>query len=224
MPAPVVPDDFKACISDPSSGLCSNFVSSLLKLPVLIWKLVNYLFDSSGNPSKALVNQSLPTGSLIFSAVTLPEDGTRLLADGRDMPTVTYPDLSAALGGTSGIYGTSTAGNFRLPNYQAKFPVGIGSFAAAGTVAVGVAGGEDQHKLAPLEQGSYIVTTHQDDGDAQTGGQESIWTLEINGEVFGGISSSPFLQHGPVTIRANDDANKHDIIPPYLGVYIYIVT
>src|SRR5690348_3569668 len=124
MGAPVVPNDFKACISDPASTLCGNFVNTLLKLPVLIWKLVNYLFDSSGNPTKAFANQVLPTGSLIFSAVTL-SSSTLLLCDGSDQPQATYPDLYAALGT---IYGTSTPGNFKLPDYRAKFPVGIGNF------------------------------------------------------------------------------------------------
>ena len=222
MSLPFTPADAKALIPDPSSSLCGNFVKSLLKLPVLFYQLINFLFDASGNPSKNAVNNALPTGSLLFSAVVLTEDGTKLLCDGRTFATATYPDLSTALGGSSGIYGTASAGSFIIPDFRARFPVGIGSFSTAGTVAVGTAGGEDKHVLTPTEQGSMDITIVEDDGDSQTGARVSIEKITVNSIPFGDAGS--LATQGPTNVKLKATAVGHPIIPPYLGCYVYIIT
>jgi microcystin-dependent protein len=213
MGAPVTPDDFKDCISDPSSGLCANFTNTLLKLPVLIWKLVNYLFDSSGNPTKAFVNQGLPPGSLVMSACLQTEDGSRLLCDGRSVAQATYPDLYTAIGAT---YGVTGAGNFLLPDFRARFPVGIGTFAASGAAALGVAGGEDKHQLTNAELSAH---THGGGAPFKTSVQRGAADTEV-------VATS---NHGdgtytlPTTASTGLD-NAHNNLPPYLPCYIYIAT
>ena len=131
--------------------------------------------------------------------------------DGREVSRDAFPDLFAAIG-TS--YGTPSGSSvFKIPNLAAKFPVGIGSFAAAGTVAIGVPGGEDQHLLTAAESG---LPAHTHDLTSYTliagtnfsaGGNN-----DRGGSVTGGV-------HG----GAQPASQPHDIIPPYLGLYFYIV-
>jgi microcystin-dependent protein len=216
---PFTPDDAKAIIPDPSSSLCGNFMRSLLKLPVLFYQLVNFLFDSSGNPTKDAVNTVLPTGSYLDSAATLTEDGRWLLCDGREVSQTTYADLYGVIGAT---YGVASSGNFKLPDFRAKFPVGIGNFATAGTISLGVAGGEDKHLLTQAEQGSIDVTIVEDDGDSQTGARVSIEKITINTAVMGDAGS--LATQGPTNTKLKADAAAHANIPPYLGMYRYIIT
>jgi microcystin-dependent protein len=158
MSLPFTPNDAKALIPDPTSTLCGNFLNALLKLPVLFYQFINYAFDSSGNPSKAAVNLALPTGSYIFSAVVLPEDGTKLLCDGRQtISAATYPALATACGT---IYGPAAGGNFTIPDCRALFPVGVGNFAHAGACVAGTPVGADQASLIVTNLPSHTHPVH----------------------------------------------------------------
>lgn len=237
MPSPVLPSDFQSCISNPASTLCGNFVNTLLKLPSLVYQLVNYLFDSSGDPSKAFVNQALPTGSLLFSAVLLSEDGTKLLCDGRTFATATYPDLSTALGT---IYGTASAGNFVIPDYRARFPVGLGSggtstFAGGGTASVGVAAGEDLHKLTAAELFPHVHKVVNDGVNGSVVGSVlGTRTANFNQPGIGPMVSLDGTQDplrtdtggcgDPTSGTPPTAATGHNTVPPYLPCYVYIIT
>jgi microcystin-dependent protein len=210
MPSPVTPDEVKATLPDPNSVLCGNFLGALIRLPELFYTWLSWAFDATGNGSKSLINQTLPPGSLIMAACHLNEDGSRLLCDGREVPQATYADLYAAIGAT---YGAASAGNFKLPDFQAKFPVGMGSFAAAGTVALGTPGGEDQHLLTAAESG-LRNHTHTAVCQVSTGGQ----TGSSGNPVATGSGPTGTVTGGP--LPATD---KHNNIPPYLGVYVYVI-
>ena len=211
MSSPVTPAQIQATLPDPNASICGNFISSLIRFPTLIYNWFAWAFDSSGNGSKALINQTLPSGSITMAACLLPEDGSRLLCDGREVSRDAYADLFAAIG-TS--YGTPSGSSvFKIPNLAAKFPVGIGSFAAAGTVAIGVPGGEDQHLLTAAESG---LPAHTHDLTSYTliagtnfsaGGNN-----DRGGSVTGGV-------HG----GAQPASQPHANIPPYLGVYFFII-
>src|SRR5260221_14133994 len=127
MPSQVLPADLKAALPDPNSSLCGNLVAALIRIPTLIYTFFAWMLTSTGTLSKAFINGVLPSGSLTFSASLLNEDGSRLLCDGREVSRTDFADLFAAIG-TS--YGTPSGSSvFKIPDYRARFPVGIGSFA-----------------------------------------------------------------------------------------------
>lgn len=217
MPSPVVPNDFKALISDVTATLCGNFINTLLKLPVLLYQLVNWMLDGSGNPTKAFVNASLPSGSIVMSACLQNEDGSRLLCDGRELAQATYPDLYAAIGLT---YGTAGAGNFKIPDYRARFPVGIGTFAGGGSASIGVVGGEDQHTLLAAELPAH---DHSD----------GTHTYLLKPPYVGSVTGSDAVNSGTEQAVGGGDGGQivsvgggvaFDLLPPFLPTYFYIST
>ncbi len=210
MPSPVVPGDIKALIPDPSNPLCGNFIGSLLKLPALLWKWFAWAFDSSGNPTKAFVNSTQRTGSLIFS------DGTILLCDGRDVSQTTYADLYAKIGAT---FGASTAGNFKLPDWRAKYVAGIGTFTHSGSLALGVTKGADQMTLAKANLPAH---------DHSDGTHTYLLKPPYAGSVTGSdtVNSGSEQAVGPsdgAAIQSVGSGTAFDLLPPTLGAYVYIV-
>jgi len=132
--------------------------------------------------------------------------------------------------------GTAVAGDTSGPMWMvdtlldARFPVGVGAFAASGSVAVlGTATstsivGEDQHLLTTAEMPTH---THQvsiktfghggNDGDrvAADGGTSSP-TLTNNVTVFPSSTLDPDVD----AIAANTGGNAaHNNLPPFYGVY-----
>jgi hypothetical protein len=132
--------------------------------------------------------------------------------------------------------GTATATAMTGPmweidaNFDARFPVGVGAFAASGTVNVNGTStttsvvGEDQHLLTTAEMPTH---THQvsiktfghggSDGDrvAADGGTSSP-TLTNNVSVFPSSTFDPDVD----AIAANTGGNvAHNNLPPFYGVY-----
>lgn len=216
LPSPTLPADIKSTLPDPNSSLCGNFVNALIKLPVLIYRWFAWAFTSTGTGSKNFVNITMRTGSLITSACLQSEDGIMLLCDGRDVSQTTYPDLYASLGAT---YGASTAGNFKIPDFRGRFPCGIGAFAAAGSVSLGVARGVDQVILVP---GNLPPHDHSD------GVHKFLLKAPYAGSVTGSdtVNSGSEQAVGPgdgASIQNVGSSTPFNIVPPTLGVFIYIV-
>jgi microcystin-dependent protein len=216
MAAPNVPSEFKALISDPTSTLCGNFVNTLLRLPILLYNLVAYLFDDTGNPSKAFINASLRTGSLLFSACLQTEDGTIMLCDGRQVSQTTYADLYAKIGST---YGSASPGNFLLPDFRGVMVAGLGSGTDVNgqtqTFALGTKTGEVSHKLTSSELAAhthdFTVTAHNSDASG-------------SGVLTGGVnnSSGGDGSFSGTTVATGGDG-YHNNVPLTLGCYVYIV-
>lgn len=225
MASPVLPADFKGCITSPGSGLCSNFLAALVRLPILIYKFFNWALDSSGNFTPDFLRSVRKSGDLIFSAAPLAPDTTRLLCDGSELQQSDYPALYAAIGA---IYGTPVSSTgFLLPDYRAKFPVGVGSFAAAGTATLAVSGGEDQHILTAAEIAPH---THQlsDAGVNGTATGQSV-ANNSNGVFVGTRNAGSSVAGQNVNVGANagngsNAAAGHNTLPPFLPCYIYIAT
>lgn len=210
MPSPVLPSEFKSEISDPTGTLCNNFINTLLKLPVSLYKLVNWMLDSSGNVSKEFLNQTQRTGTLVMSACLQTED-TMLLCDGREIDRTIYANLFAAIGTT---YGTPSGGSvFKIPDFRAKFPVGIGTFAGGSSAALGVSGGEDKHLLTTAELPAH---THPFTVIAQAASDSG------SGAIGGGTQNSANDGSYSGTTGSTGGATAHNTIPPYLPAYIYI--
>jgi hypothetical protein len=144
----------------------------------------------------------------------------------------TTTDLLSYDGGDGTVTATPTTGPMWMVDtlFDARFPVGVGAFAASGAVAVlGTATstsivGEDQHLLTTAEMPTH---THQvsiktfghsgSDGEsvAADGGKSSP-TLTNNVTVFPSSTLDPDVD----AIAANTGGNAaHNNLPPFCGVY-----
>ena len=144
----------------------------------------------------------------------------------------TTTDLLSYDGGDGPVTATPTSGPMWMVDtlFDARFPVGVGAFAASGSVAVlGTATstsivGEDQHLLTTAEMPTH---THQvsiktfghggEDGArvAADGGTSSP-TLTNNVTVFPSSTLDPDVD----AIAANTGGNAaHNNLPPFYGVY-----
>jgi len=232
-PSPVIPADFKNVISDPTASLCGNFVNTLLKLPVLIYKYFAYWLDADGNINPAALRQIHRPGDLILSAAPLAPDATRLLCDGSEVSQTTYAALYAALGD---IYGTAGPGNFKLPDYRARFPVGVGSFPSGDSVALTVPGGEEKHTLLGTEVGEhehFIANTDAVPKSPSGGATPSSLGANYLIRETSDTHSSDYILDGNATVatvgrtstnQAQANVAPHKTVPPYLPAFIYCAT
>lgn len=97
-------------------------------------------------------------------------------------------------------------------SFEAKFPVGVGTFAAAGGIAVGGntttlgVTGEDQHKLTVSEMPAHTHETAKDEADSTTGGDMHL----VNYADAGGAI---------VSTQSTGGDTAHNNLPPMIGVY-----
>jgi microcystin-dependent protein len=139
MSAPNPPADFKAVISDPSSTLCQNFINTLLKLPVLVYKFMNWLLDDAGNVTQEFINQVIPPGCIMMYGLSSPPAGW-IICNGQLLNRTDFANLFAAIGETFGAGDSSTT--FAVPDMRDKFPGGV-----SGTVSLAATGGEVEFEL-----------------------------------------------------------------------------
>lgn len=211
-------DDFKALISDPTAKLCGNFVNTLLKLPVTLYNWIKAITAPDGS-----INGVAQVGDYIFSASPLTETDLRKLCNGQELRQVDFPELYSVIGDT---YGTATvAGNFKLPDFTARFPIGVGQSTGGITVLLAGKGGEETHELLPAELPSHTHTFKTwEDGtsiaDVPDSGHDVVimdkptarpgkTTQDVPTSATGGTGT-------PVATEA------HNNMPPWLGVVIYI--
>jgi microcystin-dependent protein len=206
MSAPVTPSEFKSCISDPSGSLCSNFLKALLKLPVLVYKLVNWMLDSAGNPTNDFISSFVPPGALLWTAATQGVTGY-LICDGSEIDRTQYANLFDAIGTVYGPgNGTST---FRIPDFRDKFPIGAG-----GARAIGATGGEETHKLSVSELPAH---------DHPVGENYStiiVTDPSINNGALAGSTGDAEGKTDAIGKTGGDEA--HNNMPPFLACYVYI--
>lgn len=107
-------------------------------------------------------------------------------------------------------------------DFEARFPVGVGTFPNAGAVAVGGTGGEDEHTLTDDEVPETPVTP-LDSSNNPTGDK----TVQKSGDSFGfSYQNGDFsgsLSGGRMTdilLRVNGGGDPHNNLPPFIGVYI----
>ncbi len=156
---------------------------------------------------------SIKVGDLIFSAALLNDDVSRLLCDGSEVSRTTYADLFAAVGSTYGA--PSSSQNFVLPDYRAKFPVGVGTFGSGAGAALGVGGGEEKHGLSVAELPSHTHGITIGAGVINSGGT-------ADGPLATSPTSTIHLNETPWTGAGSGTA--HNTLPPYVPCYIYVRT
>lgn len=209
MPSPVLPDTIKNLLPNSEGNQCDNFMAALLAIPTRIWQILNWMFASDGSASLAFHREIVPSGDLIFSASPLAESTSRMLCNGRAIDRTTYAALFAAIGTTYGAGDGSTT--FNIPDFQARFPVGVGTSNDAdgvtnGTYELGDTGGEKSHSLTSAENGPH---THN-------------LNISTAGGVGVGIVTNALLPALQPMALSSGSGTAHENRPPYLACYIYI--
>jgi microcystin-dependent protein len=205
-------------VSSTTATLCGNFRKTLLQLPVLVWAHLNWELNSDGNVSNAFKQQINKPGRLVFSAALESDETDVLLCDGREIAKVDFPDLYAAIGDTYGA--ASSSSNFKIPDYRAKFPVGVGAFDSGKTVAIGQKVGSEKVALTLPQMPPH---------DHDVNGLFSVG-LDRNSNQNGVTNNNGLSDASAFTLTSEETggtgtpavADGHDNIPPSMGVYIYI--
>ncbi len=242
---PFTPSDAQALIPDPTSSLCGNFIAALLQLPVKFYQLVVSLVDDDGN-----FKQLLKAGDKVESFAPLAESDHRKLCNGQELSKTDFAALYAAIGdafATMDGQAAPAGTNFRVPKCGARFALAVGTLPSATAVSLGGVGGEEKHVLTAAEgaligadhdhtvgrmgdntddDGYFLTGTSDKEGNARgvTGDSNVNQTANINAKsgqylVTSGVNDLP--------VDGSDDplpADGHLTMPPYYGIFVYIIT
>jgi len=230
MSAPFTPDDAKALISDPTSSMCGNFVNTLLRLPVLFYQFVKWLIDDAGLP-----RFFLHAGQEIRSFTPLTENDHQKLCNGQELSKTTYAVLYAAIGdafATMDGQAAPASGNFRVPKVGGRFGLAVGTLPSATAVTLGGVGGAE---TVTLGLNNIPAHNHDLNVSGSDGSNSTIFDgLQTADETVGGAVAPSYKTNGgnpgtndyvkKVGGNVDGDADSHSNMPPYYGVYVYIVT
>ncbi|MEN0048921.1 MAG: tail fiber protein, partial [Bacteroidota bacterium] len=97
-----------------------------------------------GGTGVDLTNLLVPVGTIQMWPTSSPPSGW-LICNGTSFSSSTYPDLANVLGGTT------------LPNFNGRFPLGVGNSGTSGSTThnVGSNGGEEKHTLSISEMPNH---------------------------------------------------------------------
>lgn len=142
-----------------------------------------------------------------------------LVCDGSEVAQADYPDLYAVIADN---FGTASAGNFRLPDFQGRSPAGIGTGSGLTAVTLGQKYGEESHALTTAELAAH---NHADTGHQHTTGNSLSGVALTPGEL-------PVLLPNPIpaltgsasaNIANTGSGSAHNTIGPRLGILYLIV-
>ena len=180
-----------------------------------------------------------PTGSIMLHAgvATNPAPDGWLWCDGAEYNEADYPTLAAAC---NGMYGTASAGKFRVPNMSGRVAIGSGHDGTA-TRNPGETPGAATHTLTATEMPShdhyvYLNDSGHNHSAISTAGsgpaQNASWT--VGGAGAGGASSFGWTGSNGSNVRVRTDnkwdytrntggGQAHDNIQPSAVVGGYII-
>jgi len=233
-------------ISDPSATMCSNFVKTLLQLPVRIFQWMSWFTTETGKISPAAKREIFATGMIMSSFVLLGDDDNWLLCDGRQVVKATYPLLYAAIGDSFGT--SSDPLEFVLPDCRTRSLAGVGTYDSGDSIGIGEEKGEELHVLLPAEESVTPDHVHIVGRFDLSGGNTAAWLLtgspgavpptgtcertgagdspavstldSLLGHTLGNYARTATMnQPSPVP-----PVSGHNNLPPLIGAYHYIKT
>lgn len=213
--APVVPNDFKATISDATAQVCDNFINTILKLPTLIWRFMNWAYDSSGNISSDALAQIFKPGFITMAGMVNAEDDNWLLCNGQEVPKGNYPRLYLAIGDTFGA--PSNSNNFVIPKLDGRSPMGYGTVSVDlndFSIGVGENKGEVKHTLIESEIPEISFPTQTPPNPAD----DPHISHDDSDEEDIGVNSDPAAN---ATFGGDEG---HYTVGPVIGLAFYIAT
>ena len=181
-------------------------------------------FVVNGNLTVSGNSNIIPAGVIQMWPTASPPAGF-LICNGASLSTSTYANLFAAIGYTFG----GSSGNFLLPNYADRMPIGVGTIAAS----IGTTGGSKDATLVAHDHGGSVNTVdlnHTHYINFNTGGQSvghthNLSTNPANTGIYGqttGGSLSPTAGftggygvaiHNPYTEGTSND-HSHNVNGP----------
>jgi microcystin-dependent protein len=155
----------------------------------------------------------VPTGALMMWGTNSAPTGW-LICDGSSVSTSAYAALYGVIGYTFG----GSGGNFLLPNYNNRFPVGSGD-----SYVMGATGGAANaivvtHTHSITDPGhAHTINTNLAKTDLVGGGGNLIYTRQP------GTDTTATATTG-ITIASAGDSGVNANLPPYIGIRFIIKT
>lgn len=136
------------------------FRADLNNIATSIENFVNTVKLNEDNIDPTLIAQLVEPGLIMLYGAETPPAGW-LSCDGSEVSQATYAALYAVVGSTYNTGGEGV-GNFRLPDYSRRAPVGVGG-SGTGVLgnSLGNIGGEETHTLAS-DRSTIPAHTHTD--------------------------------------------------------------
>ena len=163
------------------------------------------ILDGSVTSDKLASGLTTITGEIRMYAISGAPSGW-LECDGSEVSQTTYATLFAAIGANA--FGTDSGGNFFLPDFRGRIPVGVGTGDATNATAFALADkdGDEIHELTSAENGPH---THTSD----------IFGSGVLGFAGGGVNSGT---RSSIASDSSGSGTGHNNLQPSLGITFII--